>query len=590
MWADDTNYTAIKNGVLAVSGTGPAIRVDDNRLVIRDGPQETAPLVLTRAEASRRLRHVVVCGHAGGFVTFDALRWLRDTGVAFSQLDWDGAVIIASGPRGTDQPALRRAQALICSGVIPNAAVAITREIVRVKLNGQAEVARLMGSADAGTAIEGLAQVIARETDGRKVLSVEARAASIYWKLWESVPVRFARRNPQRLGPNGRWRRGRPDSWLTFGQRSSLLTGRPHRASTPGNALLNYLYGVLAGEMTVALFAVGLDPGIGIFHSDIDRRSSLTLDAIEAVRPYVDYWLADCLASSVFANRDFNELPDGEVRLAHPLNAQLAHTAALWRKACEPVADWLARSFARAAGSGAALVADSRTSRMPQQAPASVLERDRPLKALASPLPTFLAPSRGRRPMSLRTGLREVPVPRMCHECGKALTSRRHKFCSEGCAVAFHLATTAEASPGSSVPASGTGTSKPDLRDKSRRHLALRRAWNAEHAPPAGSEPVPKRNGWFRASGPTVDQLREWFTATVGPLVADYSVAQVRGATGLSTRYVIKIRQGLVPHPRHFPALADLVGMVVPNALTLPAQTTAASQPRSTPGHASKAG
>jgi hypothetical protein len=95
--ADDTNYTVVKNGVVVVSGTGPAIHVDGNRLIIRDGPQETPPLCFTRAEASRKLRHVIVCGHAGGFVTFDALRWLRDTGVAFSQLDWNGTVIIASG-------------------------------------------------------------------------------------------------------------------------------------------------------------------------------------------------------------------------------------------------------------------------------------------------------------------------------------------------------------------------------------------------------------------------------------------------------------------------------------------------------------
>jgi CRISPR/Cas system-associated endonuclease Cas1 len=99
---------------------------------------------------------------------------------------------------------------------------------------------------------------------------------------------------------------------------------------TPGNALLNYLYAVLETEMTVALLAVGLDPGIGIFHSDIDRRASLALDAIEAVRPYVDHWVLDYLSFSVFANRDFIELPDGEVRLTHPLNAHLAHTAALW--------------------------------------------------------------------------------------------------------------------------------------------------------------------------------------------------------------------------------------------------------------------
>src|SRR6516225_5643572 len=103
MRADDTNYTIVKNGVVVVSGTGPAIRVDGNRLIIRDGPQETSPLCLTRAEASRKLRHVIVCGHAGGFVTFDALRWLRDTGVAFSQLDWDGTVVISSGPRGPDR-------------------------------------------------------------------------------------------------------------------------------------------------------------------------------------------------------------------------------------------------------------------------------------------------------------------------------------------------------------------------------------------------------------------------------------------------------------------------------------------------------
>jgi CRISPR-associated endonuclease Cas1 len=154
--------------------------------------------------------------------------------------------------------------------------------------------------------IDALAAVM-RETDGSKVLSVEARAASIYWKLWNDVPVKFARRNPQRLGRNGRWRPGRSDLWLTVGPRASVLTGKGFRATTPGNALLNYLYAVLETEMTVALLAVGLDPGIGIFHSDIDRRASLSLDAIEAVRPYVDHWVFNYLSSSVFANRDFTE-------------------------------------------------------------------------------------------------------------------------------------------------------------------------------------------------------------------------------------------------------------------------------------------
>src|SRR5438046_1467348 len=140
MWANDTNYTVIKNGIVVVSGTGPAIRVDGNKLVIRDGPQETKPLILTRAEASRKLRHVIVCGREGGFVTFPALTLLRDTGTAFSQIDWNGTVVIASGPRGPDQPALRRAQVLVCSGERPETAVAVTREILSLTLRGLAQV------------------------------------------------------------------------------------------------------------------------------------------------------------------------------------------------------------------------------------------------------------------------------------------------------------------------------------------------------------------------------------------------------------------------------------------------------------------
>jgi CRISPR-associated protein Cas1 len=120
------------------------------------------------------------------------------------------------------------------------------------------------------------------------------------------------------------------------------LTRKPHRATTPGNALLNYLYAILESEVTVALLAAGLDPGIGMFYADIDGRSSPALDAIEAARPHVDYWLHAYLASSAFANCDFAELSDGEVRLTHPLNSQ-------WRKVCQPIADWLAQSFFRAA-------------------------------------------------------------------------------------------------------------------------------------------------------------------------------------------------------------------------------------------------
>jgi hypothetical protein len=212
--------------------------------------------------------------------------------------------------------------------------------ILRVKLKGQAEVARLLGSDETASLIGRLAGEIAGAGDGAQILAIEATAAVAYWALWRDLPVQFARQSEV------------PEHSRTFGPRRSPLTQKPFRGATPGNALLNYLYRAAESEMTIALLGVGLDPGIAIFHLDRDRRSSLALDAIEAIRPYVDCWLAAWLADSRFAKRDFVELPDGEIRITRPLTSHLAMSGPIWRRAATAVSDWLAQSFGRVVGAG----------------------------------------------------------------------------------------------------------------------------------------------------------------------------------------------------------------------------------------------
>lgn len=58
------------------------------------------------------------------------------------------------------------------------------------------------------------------------------------------------------------------------------------------NALLSFLYTLLANEVTSALDAVGLDPYVGFMHRDRPGRPSLALDLMEELRPV----LADRLA------------------------------------------------------------------------------------------------------------------------------------------------------------------------------------------------------------------------------------------------------------------------------------------------------
>jgi len=527
MHASDARYCRIANGVLVVSGTGPALRVEDNRLVVRDGPKETPPLILTRAEASRRLHHVVVTGDYGGYVTFDALRFLRDTSVSFSQLDWTGAVIIASGPRGPDQPALRRAQALATENAV---GLAVTKELLHVKLRGQSEVARMLGCTDAAAMISSLADKLSDVSHGAHLLSIEATSAVAYWKIWGTLPVHFARRNPDRL-INGKWRAGRRDDWTIFGTRASELTGKNYRASTPGNALLNFLYGVLHAEMTVALYSVGLDPGIAIFHADRNGRASLSYDAMEPIRFYVDAWLATFLKTSIFANRDFEETPQGEIRLTHPLRSHLASTAAIWRKPAETVAAWLATALL---------------------SPSSPIDgtpgRDGGGREIERRLPVLPAlPMLRSTPANLETG----SIPRTCQECGKALSARKRKFCDDDCAISWH----GGAPQRRSIAAIHEGRLNHSSQAATKRsatvaaNRAPERAWRT-------------RPGWSPAGD---DALRAWYLSILRPAIADCRPADIRDAMGASLPAAINVRDGkLLPHPRHFAALAALAGVAGP--------------------------
>ena len=68
----------------------------------------------------------------------------------------------------------------------------------------------------------------------------------------------------------------------------------------------------------------------------------------------------------------------------------------------------------------------------------------------------------------------------------------------------------------------------------------------------------------------------EVFSQKVQPLLANVSTPLIRSRIGVSRWYASKIRQGYRPHPRHWKALADLVGVaeqVYPPTIPVIAQT-----------------
>ena len=87
-----------RDGVCVVDGYGVQVRVNRRHSIVCDGigrhRRERA-----FAKASPGIKRLVIIGHEG-YVTFDALRWLADAGVAFCQIDRDGQVIATSDGYG----------------------------------------------------------------------------------------------------------------------------------------------------------------------------------------------------------------------------------------------------------------------------------------------------------------------------------------------------------------------------------------------------------------------------------------------------------------------------------------------------------
>lgn len=243
-----------RTGVVTLSGYGISVRVDKGHLIIEDGIGcDRRHNRLPRVDHG--LKRLVVIG-SDGLVSLAALRWLADQDASFIMLERDGSVLTTTGPVRASDTKLRRAQALALEN---GAALRISQELIDRKLAGQEKVA-IEGLRDEYTAsaIQRFRSELAEVESLNEVRHVEAQAAKIYWSAWRTVTITYPRKDLPRV----------PEHWRAFGSRFSSLTGSPRLATNPVNAILNYLYALLAAESRLAAATLGLDPGIGVLHVD----------------------------------------------------------------------------------------------------------------------------------------------------------------------------------------------------------------------------------------------------------------------------------------------------------------------------------
>jgi CRISPR-associated endonuclease Cas1 len=493
-------------GVCVVDGYGVQVRVCNRCLIVSDGVGRFRR-ERSFAKALVGIKRLIIVSHEGA-ITLEALRWLTDAGIAFLQIDRDGEVIVASANYGLNDPRLRRALSL---APFNSTGLEIGRFLLCVKLAGQEmALSRPEFPENARGALSGIVEGARNAPTFRELLQFEAAGALAYWSAWQNVGLRFAKKAEKSL----------PQHWCIFGQRSSQLTGSPRLATNPANALLNYLYALLEAEGRFACLACGLDPGLGVFHADQKSRDSLVLDVMEAVRPQVDTYLLDLLATRTFSAKDFVETRKGVCRVLAPLTHTLAETTSQWGRALAPVVENVA-----------ALLAESTPSRF------------------AVPTPLTQAKRSAGRDGVRRNPKRARPVqPQLvatCETCGGSLPSPDRQFCDD-CLPGERKRLNTKF-----LAASAAGLAK----------------MHAEGRNPMYSEEGRRKLG--EANARRCREAAEWdrtherpdpeiFTLEILPMLQSATLPQMRAATGLSLTMCANIRRGYVPHPRHWDSLRIL--------------------------------
>ena len=509
----------VRAGVLVVDGFGIALRVvKRGKLSVQDGiGRQRRSIVLDRAGSG--LERLILIG-SEGWLSLASLNWLRAIGAAFVQIGRDGEVLAHSVPYGYDGQPIRRAQALAVTNGLD---LAIARELIASKLDGQRRNLVRLRAPDLRE-FDALRASLAPADSIERVRVIEANAAALYFAAWKGVGIRFRERDLARI----------PARWLRCGSRASVLTGSPRAATSPLNAMRNYLFACVEGEARLALLAHGLDPTLGVLHADQRNRDSLALDVMEPVRANVDAFLLDLLEDRVFEARNFAELPNGICRIAAPLTHELALTLPHWRECLRPIAAKLAQTFRGAlAGKGGRSVIPAS-----KQSPLVATPR----KA-SQPRPYAAKAWRASRPEALAAN------PLACASCGEPVLKRRRRYC-EACLPQARRERGLRAIEAARKALAAQAAAGKDPRASA--HAGRKRG-------EANSEQHRRNHRWAREQQSN-GRDRAWFERKVVPKLAVHPLNALARATGLSLAACSRIRAGAqVPHPRHWDSLLALV-------------------------------
>jgi len=256
-------YDLVRPLRLVIDGYGKFIGKRDNQLVIKENGHEIDYFL------AEKVSQIIITGK--GSVSFDALKLMALSNVDMVILNWTGDIIYRISPPELKNSRVRREQ---YKAYDDERSSILCKEIIKSKMENQKALLGFLARSREEDALKirgyrnkisefsiSLSNLENSNMDNirGKIFGIEGMASSKYWKGIGLVV---------------------DEGWN--------FNGRSGRNAKDGfNALLNYGYGVLKGEVWRAIHLASMDPYAGFLHADRWGRPSLVFDLMEEFRQQI---------------------------------------------------------------------------------------------------------------------------------------------------------------------------------------------------------------------------------------------------------------------------------------------------------------
>jgi CRISPR-associated protein Cas1 len=257
--------------VKVLRGFGVSINLKNNKVVLKGGSDvftgqyDHEEWFVTQIPYER----IVISGK--GYLSTEVIKLLTEKNINIILTDTYGNLVTAMHKVMSRPTATRYRMAQYDTFRDPEKVAYLQKQLLESKLKSQIEFLKSIQRPEVQEAIDGLSlalQSIDKAKDKRDLLTIESRAGHLYFR-------NYARLFPQKYG------------FLSRHGGGLVMSNR--YASDVVNALLNYGYTVLAGEIAKFVDGIGLDPYFGFMHKAHTSFQALIYDIIEPFRWLVEH-------------------------------------------------------------------------------------------------------------------------------------------------------------------------------------------------------------------------------------------------------------------------------------------------------------